>query len=125
MRMRTIATTALLVGLLLPTIAFAQLPRIPGLPSGGGGQGQAISGQDVIDFVASVIEDLLIVAALVVVGFIVYAGLKMATAGEDSGAFGKAKETLINAIIGAVVIFGVGIIVRTIANFATNPTGVF
>jgi hypothetical protein len=62
------------------------------------------------------------VAALAVVGGLAYAGFLMATAGGNPEKFKKAKETLKQVIYGAIVIFGIGVIVNTIANFAASPT---
>lgn len=64
------------------------------------------------------------IAAVVVVGAFVWAAILMMTAGGDQARYQKGKDMLVQVVIGAAVIFGVGLIVNTIAHFATNPSDV-
>ncbi|HUO75604.1 MAG TPA: hypothetical protein VMU12_01650 [Candidatus Paceibacterota bacterium] len=84
--------------------------------------GQAISLSDIVTLISDVVNYLLILSGIVVVGVVVYAGIMMATAGSSEDRFKKGKSMLINAMWGALVIFGVGVIVRTLASFAQAPT---
>ncbi len=84
--------------------------------------GQAISLSDIVRLISDVVNYILITAGIIVVGIIVWSGIMMATAGANSDQFKNAKGRLINAVWGALVIFGVGVIVRTIASFAQAPT---
>jgi tellurite resistance protein TehA-like permease len=63
-----------------------------------------------------------VAATLIVVGFIVWAGVRMVTSKGDTTKFNEAKSALIKAIIGGLVIFAVGIIVNTLAAIGENPT---
>jgi len=84
--------------------------------------GQAITLSDIVRLISDVVNYILIVAGIIVVGVVVWSGIMMATAGADSDQFKKGKGRLINAVWGALVIFGVGVIVRTLASFAQAPT---
>lgn len=89
----------------------------PGLPAG-----QAITLSDIVRLISDVVNYILILSGIVVVGIIVWAGIMMATSGSDSKRFDSGKNMLKNAVWGALVIFGVGVIVRTLASFAQAPT---
>ena len=80
--------------------------------------------QDVVRFIGSVIDIFWVAATLIVVGFIVWAGVRMVMSKGDEKAFGEARAALWKAIIGGIVIFGVGIIVNTLAAIGENPTRV-
>lgn len=88
-------------------------------------QGHAITVTDLVTLVENIFTYLGEIAVVIVVGMMVWGGLMMATSGSDEAKFKKGKATLWNAIIGAVVIFGVGLIVNTVANFASSPSNVF
>ncbi len=64
------------------------------------------------------------IAILIAIGFLVYGGFVMATAGSDSGRFTEGKNVLTNAMIGLAIILGAGIIIATISAFADNPFNV-
>ena len=72
----------------------------------------------------SVLSFLLIVSGLVVTGFVVYAGITIATAGDSDTKMKKGRAMLKNAVWGALVVFGVGVIVATLASFAQTPTSI-
>ena len=81
-----------------------------------------------LDEVTTLVEDLMwvliTIASLAVVAMIVYAGFKMVISRGDEKEYGAAKNMLKYAIYGALVIFGVGLIVNTIADVATNPSNI-
>jgi len=112
---RTAASAALLALALLPVAAYAA-PEIPG---------EAIEIGDVKTLVEQIADTFITIAALAVVIFIIYGGIKMVMSQGDATKFGEGKKIVINAIIGGVVIFGVGVIIQTIAGFAEDPTSVF
>ena len=60
----------------------------------------------------------------VIVGVMVYAGLRMSMSGGDEAAYKKAKTMMTQAIIGGAAVLAVGLIVNTIARFAMNPSDV-
>ncbi len=84
--------------------------------------GQTITLTDIVRLVTDVVNVILIIAGVVVVGVIFWAGIMMATSGSNDTRYKSAKTMLKNGIIGAIVILGVGTIVRTIASFAQAPT---
>ncbi len=86
--------------------------------------GTPITLSDIMQLINSIVGYIVIISGVIVVGVIVWAGIMMATSGADSERFKKGQTILKQAVIGAIVIFGVGIIVRTIASFAQNPTGI-
>ncbi len=96
----------------LPLTAFAA-------PAGGG---TAIEVSDIERLVEDVVQFFITIAALAVVGYLVYGGLKMAMSAGNPTKFEEGKKIVTYAIIGAAVIFGVGVIVNTIARFSTDPT---
>lgn len=102
---------------LAPAAAFAQGIPIPT-------SGQTLTLSKIVQLVNDVVNVFVTIAGLAVVGFIVYAGFRMVTSRGNDTEFGAAKKMLYNAVIGAVVIFGVAIIVNTIASFAQRPTSI-
>lgn len=79
--------------------------------------------QDIVRIVRSIINYGIVLATLAVVAMIVYAGFKMATSRGVEKDYEDGKKMLKYAIYGALVVFGVGLIVNTIANVAYNPAG--
>lgn len=119
--MKRIAPVLLLAIVLFGMSAtVAQATSIPN-PAG---EGESLTLAGIVIFVTDVINALLALAMIITVAMIVYAGFRMATAGDNTKQFGEGKTSLTHAIIGLVVILGVGIIVRTIGNFAVSPTSI-
>lgn len=71
-----------------------------------------------------VVETLIRLAYVVGIGMIIYSGLKMAWSRGDPGEFGKAKTMLLYVIIGLAIMFGVGLIVDTLAEFGQDPSNI-
>ncbi|MEK7125027.1 MAG: pilin [Patescibacteria group bacterium] len=70
-----------------------------------------------IEYVVSKLTDfLLYISGTVAVFFVVLSGILWATSGGDPGKLESAKNMLRAAIIGSIIIFGVGVIVNTIEN---------
>jgi TRAP-type C4-dicarboxylate transport system permease small subunit len=86
--------------------------------------GNAITLRDIVTLVQRVMNVGIVIATLAIVAMIVYAGFKMATSRGQEKDYEAAKQTLKYAIYGALVVFGVGLIVNTIANVAYDPTRV-
>lgn len=88
------------------------IPDNPGLPSNG------INGQPLTLYgsVFGIIQLLLGLIGLIAVGFIVYGGFKYITARGDEKATEEAKKTILNAIIGLVVVLLSYVIVTIISN---------
>ena len=92
--------------LLLPVLAFAQLSLPPGTPVT----------QSSIEETLSKIASFLIAISLIG-GFIVIvaAGIMYFTSGFSSKGVEKWKEMFKNALIGLLIVLGVGVIINTIA----------
>lgn len=88
------------------------------------GTGETLTLAKVVTMVESVVNTFITLAVIAVVAFIIYAGVKMAMSRGNEAEFKKGKDMLVNAIIGGVVIFGVGIIVNTIAQFGQSPSSI-
>lgn len=73
-------------------------------------------------FIEDIVTYFMEISGVIIVGVMVYAGIRMASAGGTPAKFEEGKKMLIQAAWGAVVVFGVGTIVKTIAGFAHDPT---
>jgi prepilin signal peptidase PulO-like enzyme (type II secretory pathway) len=87
--------------------------------------GKAITISDVQLLIKDIANFVITISGVIVACFIVYAGIRMVISRGDEKQFGAAKKMLYNALIGAAVIFGVGVIINTIANFAQDPTSIY
>ena len=73
--------------------------------------------KDVIDnIIMNVVYDLMAVASLVAVGYIIYAGYLIILAGGDPAKYAKGKKTLSAAIIGLVICLAALAIVTFVAD---------
>ncbi|MCC6934536.1 MAG: hypothetical protein IT406_02520 [Candidatus Yanofskybacteria bacterium] len=112
---KPLAKLVVILGSSSPLLAVAQSVPVPI-------DGDTLTLSKVVVLVEDLINTFFILVSVVIVGVMVFAGLKMATARGDEKEFAKAKLMLRQAVIGAVIVFGVGVIIKTIADFATNPT---
>jgi len=67
-----------------------------------------------------VVENVLLIAGFITVAAIIYYGVRMALSKGDPAEFGKQKDYLIKACIGAVIIFGVYTIIATVQGAAQS-----
>jgi hypothetical protein len=51
----------------------------------------------------AILDDLIRIAALVAVGYVIYGGIQYVTSQGSPDATGKAQQTIINALIGVVL----------------------
>ena len=122
MSIRTSLTALALIAVcVFPMVATA----IDTVPVPAGYEGKIITLRAVVFMVQDIMNAGIILATLAVVAMIVYSGFQMATSRGDEAKYKKGRETLLYAIYGALVVFGVGLIVNTIANVAYDPTDVF
>jgi len=105
---------------LSPVAAWAANPSVP-MPAG---EGETLTLSGIVVLIIDIANTFITIAVTITVAMIIYAGFKMATAGDNTTKFQAGKSTLTSAIIGLVVILGVGIIVRTIGSFAVSPTSI-
>lgn len=92
-------------------------------PSGGGSgglpPGQPIT-LNVLDYIIFRVSTFFIsVSAVLTVIFIIWSGVSYMYAGDDAKKVETAQARLKNGIIGAAIIFGVGVIIQTIASVVT------
>lgn len=101
---------------ILPVLAFASF-HVPTVPGGGGG---AITLEEVEDIIKGIARFLVVISIVVAVIFIVLGGVMYMAARGDEDAVKKAKTTITNGIIGAVVVLAVGVILQTLAGVVTR-----
>lgn len=97
---------------LAPTIALAAIIQ-PTSPVGG----TPVTGTSITGLLEQVANFLLIAGVIIAVIVIVYGGIRALTGGWD-----KAKEVLTKAAIGLAIIFGVGLIMQTIARLVQTQS---
>src|SRR3989344_7378983 len=76
--------------------------------------GNAITLQEVENIITRVANFLMVIAIIIAVIFIIWGGIKYMTSRGDAKAAGEAKGIIINGIIGAAVVLGVGVILNTV-----------
>jgi len=112
---KLLASSAIIGYALLPAVAMAAT-SIP-VPV----EGKSIKLSDIEVFIEDIVDTLITISAFVIVGAFVFGGLAyMGALGDERQK--KAGTYLKNAAIGAVIVFGVGLILTTIADFAQDPT---
>ncbi|MDO8591369.1 MAG: TrbC/VirB2 family protein [bacterium] len=73
--------------------------------------------ESVIDRIATY---LMVIGITIAVIYIIWGGIKYMTARGDAKAAEEAKGAIINGVIGAAVVFGVGVILRTVSGLVTR-----
>ena len=131
---RTIAATlALMAALLLPAFAFtgsvsAQVEPSQGLCDGIGFADPANEGcgddeegdQAVQNIISTIVNILSIVVGAVSVIMIIIGGLRYITSSGDSGNVQAAKNTILYAIVGLIIVVFAQVIVRFVVNRSTR-----
>lgn len=69
---------------------------------------------------ATVIQFLFVVAVILALGFLVYGGIRWITSGGDKGGVENARNTIIAAIIGLIVVFLAYVIINLVLTFLTG-----
>ena len=95
----------------LPILAFAAVDLPPG------NELTLTKIQQLIEMVANW---LVIIGVVIAVIFIIWGGIKYMTAGGDATKAKEATTAIKNGIIGAAVVLGVGVILRTTAALVTR-----
>lgn len=80
----------------------------------------ADSGQKVTDIIKTIINVLSVIVGVVAVVMIIFGGLKYITSGGDSSNVSSAKNTIIYAIIGLVIVALAQFIVRFVLDRSIN-----
>ena len=80
------------------------------------------SGEGIKTVAANVVKLISIIVGVISIIFIIYGGFRYITSGGDSGKVGNAKNTLIYAVIGLVVVALAQLIVNVVLSTANNAT---
>ena len=112
--LRPVLPVLMLALVLAPSMALAQIqdPSETDVPI----EGEGLDEASIATLLERIANFLITIALIIVVIAIVWGGILWMTAGGDEGKAGKAKSTILNGIIGAAVIFFVGIILNTLQN---------
>ncbi len=87
------------------------------------GTGGLNNSNDLFHFIAALIQILLLFAGAIAVVFVIIGGYYYITAQGNEEQVEKGKKTLINAIIGIVVVILSYAIINVISNLVSNPYG--
>lgn len=115
--LRTVSSLFIFLAYVLP----AMVVNVPSSRAGSQGllPGNPIT-LDVLDYVIFRVSTFFItVSALLTVIFIIWSGVTYMYAGDDATKVTAAQARLRSGIIGAAIIFGVGVIIQTIASVIT------
>lgn len=129
-----LATLLITIGggapLLVPAVASASISSsvCSGSQSASGETAQAgcqsdignAQGDGIKKVAAKVVNIISIVVGVISIIFIIYGGFRYITSGGDSGKVGNAKNTLIYAVIGLVVVALAQVIVNVVLTTATS-----
>jgi hypothetical protein len=103
------------VALAAPLLASAQI--LPSAPPSGLASGFSGGGNDTIqEIIIRIIQIALALAGLIAILFLIIGGFRYITAGGNEDTTEAAKHTILNAIIGIVVIILAYVILRVIEN---------
>jgi len=86
-------------------------------------RGSALTISGVVDLIKYVVGALSAVAYIAITAYILWAGLKMAMARDNTTEFAKGKTSLWHAVLAALVIFGVNLIIYSLQLIAVDPSG--
>ena len=108
--------------LVMPMMVFAQVgpPDLPGDPTGGE---VGIDLGDIETLIEQIGQFLITLGVLIAVVMIVVAGIRYMMAGGDPTKAADARKMLINGLIGAAIILGVGILLATVQDLLINIGG--
>ncbi len=127
---KLIQIISLSIASLLPAVALAQQQVQQGLlgiralfPFTGVAGSQTLTGSN--GLIANVIRLLLLVAGALAVVFVIYGGYQYITAGGNEEQAEGGKKTLVNAIIGVVVIILSYVIINVVINTIAGTGGIF
>lgn len=82
--------------------------------------GKPITLPEVDSLIGRIAQFLIVVSVLIAVTMIVWSGITYMSAGSDTTKVAEAQTRLKNAVIGAAVVLGVGVIIQTIAGIVTR-----
>jgi hypothetical protein len=93
---------------------------VDGAPAGGSAKlVNPLKSQSIMELILKVIDILLVFALPIIILYIMYAGFLFVTAAGNSEKIGSAKNALLSAIIGGVIVLGARVIVDIIQGTIT------
>jgi len=95
----------------LPILAFADINYPPG---------SALTLTKIEQLIDTVANWLIVIGVVIAVIFIIWGGLKYMTARGDPKKAEEARSSIIHGVIGAAIVLGVGVILRTTAALVTR-----
>lgn len=114
-KMKTIAKWAIPAAMVaMPLLSLAQPPGL-NIPTG-----QAITLGEVQNLITTIANWLMIIGVIIAVLFLAWGGIKWITAGGDPKKADEAKTIIKNGFIGLVILFGIGVILRTAAGLISR-----
>jgi hypothetical protein len=90
------------------------------IPHGAAGAAGTVTANDIPLVLLAIVDDLLRIAGLIAVGFIISAAFKFITSQGDPEGTAKARQTVINALIGLAVAIVATVFVSYIGNTLGN-----
>jgi|SRR3989344_1541168 len=69
--------------------------------------------QDITNIIGSIANFLIAIGVIIAIIFIVVGGIRYMAAGGDSAKAGEARTWIINGLIGAAIVLGVGVLLAT------------
>lgn len=97
--------------LTVPLVSFAQI----NLPTG-----TALTLDELEDLIIGIANFLLAISIAVAVIFIVWGGIRFVSAQNDPNKVKAARSTIINGLIGALIILGFGVLLNTLAGVVSR-----
>jgi formate hydrogenlyase subunit 3/multisubunit Na+/H+ antiporter MnhD subunit len=110
-KLKKIAKIVIPVALMVPLLAFAALPE-PTSPL----TGNPLSLTEVQAIIQRIATFLIVVSIIVAVGFIVWGAIVYISAGGNEDRAKAGRKYIINGVIGAAVVFAIGVILQTTAS---------
>ena len=83
-------------------------------------QGGGVSGNDLASLASKIVNIFSIIVGAVAIIMLIYGGFRYITSGGESGRVGNAKNTIIYAIIGLVIVALAQLIVHFVLNTASS-----
>lgn len=115
MDIKKVGYAAMMLSVLaMPFFAFALNEPTPPI------SGNAIDLSEIQRIIETIARFLIIVGVIIAVIFIIWGGIMYMTAGGDDAKAGDAKKRILNGVIGAAVVLGVGVILQTVAGLVSR-----
>ena len=119
MKKFTALTLGSIATLFAPAVAFAQQSIDPCVNNPDLTTCQTSTLQ-IGDALGTVIQFLFVIAVILALGFLVFGGIKWITSGGDKGGVEAARNTIIAAIVGLIVVFLAYVVLNLVLTFLTG-----